>query len=179
MLTGLDAVEALPELLRLEEQMRTLLAAADANPKLPPPAVPMDWMLVPPKGKAQLSKRDVKMLDGRAVQRELLSVMPTLLRGQRFAPLMSGELEATYAKALKARAQEEDLRAIKTAADVKAKNVGDIKFDPIYNVPVGYLEKPAAVPFTPESRNMVRGLVEEFLKTVPPTQWKVNTPLAP
>lgn len=179
MLTGLDAVEALPELLRLEEQIRALIAAAEANPKLPPPAVPMDGVLVPPAGKTKLSKRDVKMLEARAVQRELLSVMLSLLRGQRFAPLMASEFETTYATALKARAQEEDLRAIKTPADAKAKDAGDIRFDPVYNVPIGYMTKLVAVPFTPESRNAVRGLVEEFLKTVPPAQWKVNTPPVP
>ena len=179
MLTGLDAVETLPELLRLEEQMRGLLAAAEADPKLPPPAVTLDGMLVPPKGKTQLAKRDVKMLQARAVQRELLSVMLQLLRAQRYAPLMASDLETAYATALKARAQEEDLRAIKTAADAKAKDAGYIKFDPVYNVPIGYIRKPVAVPFTPESRNAVRGMVEEFLKTVPPAQWKVNTPSAP
>lgn len=175
MLTGLDAVEALPELLRLEEQMRSLLAAAEANPKLPPPAVTLDGMLTT-GGKVKLSKRDVKMQQGRAVQRELLSVMLQLLRGQRYAPLMNSELEAAYATAVKKRAQDEDLRDIKTPADAKAKDAGYIKFDPVYNVPVGYLKHPAAVPFSPESRNLVRGMAEEFLQTVPPAQWKVNPP---
>jgi hypothetical protein len=176
MIVKLDAVETLPELLRLEEQLRSLLAAADADAKKPVPSVPMDGTLVPPQGDAKLSKRDEKMLEGRAVQRELLSVMLQLLRGQRYAPLLASDLEATYAAATKARAQKEDLATIKTPADAKAQQMEYIKFDPILGVPLGYMEKPITVPFTPESRNQVRGFVQDFLKNVPAKDWKVNPP---
>jgi hypothetical protein len=176
MIVQLDAVEALPELLRLEEQMRSLLAAADADPKKAVPSVPMDGTLVPPQGDAKLSKRDEKMLEGRAVQRELLSLMLQLLRRQRYAPLLESNLEATYAAAIKARAQKEDLASIKTPADAKAQQMEYIKFDPILGVPLGYFEKPITVPFTPESRNQVRGFVTDFLKNVPAKDWKINPP---
>jgi hypothetical protein len=176
MIVQLDAVEALPELLRLEEQMRSLLAAADADAKKPVPSVPMDGTLVPPQGDAKLSKRDEQMLQGRAVQRELLSVMLQLLRRQRYAPLLASNLEATYAAAVKARAQREDLATIKTPADAKAQQMEYIKFDLILGVPLGYMEKPITVPFTPESRNQVRGFVADFIKDVPSKDWKVNPP---
>jgi len=171
MIIGLDAVEALPELLHLEEQLRSLIAAADENRKAPLPYAQPDGAFRP---KSTLSKRDNALFAARVTQRELFSVMMQLLRRQQFAPLLESNYERAYAKALKERASEEDLRDIKTPADAKAKGEEWLTFDPIYKVPVGYFHEDPTFPFSREVREELRGLVQQFLDTVPRGQWKVT-----
>ncbi len=168
MIVGLDAVETLPELLRLEEQLRSLIAKASENKKVTPPVVYMDGYVTMPRGKDVLSTRDQALSKGRVVQRELLSVMLQLLRGQKFAPLIESDIEKTYGIALKALvAEDEDLKDIKTPEDAKAKGKEWLKFDPIHNVPQTYFREQPSLPFSAETRNLVRGLVEQYLKTAP------------
>lgn len=171
MLLGLDAVEALPELLRLEEQLRSLLAAASADKNVAPPEVYLDGYLTMPQGKNALSKRDQVMSRGRVVQRELLSVMLQLLRGQKFAPLLESDIEKTYIAALKASAAEDEvLKDVTTPEQAKAKDREWVQFDPIQPIPITWIRNHPSLPFNTESRNKVRGLVEQFLKTVPRDQ---------
>jgi|GEM_PF-1269144 len=171
MIVGLDTVEALPQLLRLEEQLRSLIAAADADRKAPLPYATPDGAL---NIKTKLSKRDQSLVAARVTQRELLSVMMQLLRRQQFGPLLTSSYEQAYAKALKERASEEDLRDIKTPADAKAKGEEWLTFDPIYKVPVGYFHEDPTFPFSREIREEMRGLVQQFIDTVPRAQWKVT-----
>ena len=171
MIVGLDAVETLPQLLRLEEQLRSLIAAADADRKAPLPYATPDGAL---NIKTKLSKRDQSLVAARVTQRELLSVMMQLLRRQQFAPLLESNYEKAYAKVLKERASEEDLRDIKTPADAKAKGEDYLTFDPIYKVPVGYFHEDPTFPFSREIREEMRGLVQQFIDTVPRAQWKVT-----
>jgi hypothetical protein len=167
-------VETLPALLKIEEQLRSLLAQADKDAKSAVPAVNLDGYITFPGGKATLSKRDQAMSRGRVVQRELLSVMLQLLRGQKFKPLVESEMEKKYATALIARSKEDDLKDIKTPADAKAKGDDWLQFDPIHNVPIAFIENHPKLSFTPEVRNQVRNWAEEFLKTVPKEQWTVS-----
>lgn len=178
-IVGLDAVETLPELLRLEEQMRSLLAAADADPNIDPPQVLVDGFLTPPQGDKKLKPRDEEFLKGRVYQRELLSVILQLLRRQHYQPLLDSDFEKTYVKAIKERAKQEDLRDIKTPADAKAKGDDWVKFDPITKVPLGYMEKQPEVPFSREVREKIRAWAKAFTKDVPPEDWKVNDELPP
>jgi len=178
-IVGLDAVETLPELLRLEEQMRSLLAAADADPNVAPPQVLVDGFLTPPQGDKKLKPRDEEFLKGRVFQRELLSVMLQLLRRQHYQPLLDSDFEKTYVKAIKERAKQEDLRDIKTPADAKAKGDDWVKFDLITKIPLGYMEKQPEVPFSREVREQIRGWAKAFTKDVPPEDWKVNDALPP
>ncbi len=172
MILGLDAVEVLPDLLRIEEQLRSLLEKADQDKKNEVPKVELDGMLTMPMDNKALSKRDQAMSRARVVQRELLSVMLQLLRNQRYQPLLDSEMEKSYAKAIKARAQEEDLKDIKTPEDAKAKGDEYLQFDVIYGVPLAYLDKPPKVPFSGDVRNTIRGYVTDFTKSVPKEQWK-------
>lgn len=174
MIIGLNAVEVLPDLLRIEEQLRSLLEKADENKKVEVPKVDFDGMLTPLPPEKALSKRDQAMNRGRIVQRELLSVMAQLLRSQKFQPILDSDLEKEYAKAIKARAQEEDLKDIKTPADAKAKGDDSVEFDPVYGIPVGFLNHPLNIPFSADVRNAIRGYAEQFIKTVPKEQWKVS-----
>jgi len=173
-IVGLDAVETLPELLKLEEQLRSLLAAADANPKNPPPPLRLEVEPTVPEGKAAPSKRDQQMETGRIVQRELLSVMLQLLRRQHYQPVLDSSFEKQYAKAIKERAKREDLRPFKTPEQAKAQDAAWVHFDPIYHVPLAEMTPPPSVPFSGAVRDQIRGFAEKFLKEVPPDQWKVN-----
>ena len=155
---GLDAVETLPALLHLEEQIAGQLPKDAAAP-----------------AGGSLSPRDLQLWSAKVAQRDVLSVMLQLLRGQRFQPLLDSSFEKTYAEAIKAAASHKDFRDLKTPADAKARNMNWVRFDPIYRLPVGNLGKPLEVPFTPEVRAEVRGFAEQFLKTVPPEKWLMNT----
>jgi hypothetical protein len=172
MILGLDAVEVLPDLLRLEEQLRSLLEKADQDKKNAVPPVELDGYVTMPSGSKTLTKRDQAMSRARVVQRELLSVMLQLLRNQKYQPLLDSEMEKTYAKAIKQRAQEDDLKDIKTPEDAKAKGDDWVQFDVIYGVPLAYLGKQLAVPFSADLRNTIRGYATDFTKSVPPEQWK-------
>jgi hypothetical protein len=156
-IVGLDAVEALPVLLRVDEAFTARLA------KMPP---------LPAEG--NFTKESLETWRVTIAEREVLSVVLQLLRGQKFQPLLDSGFEKIYATAIKERASQEDLREIKTPADAAAKNMKWLKFDPIYEVPLGYLSKKTEIEVTPEVRARVRGLAEQFVKTVPPEKWLVN-----
>ncbi len=169
---GLDAVETLPELLRIEEQLRGLLAASEANAAVSPPPVAVDGYFPAPRGKDALSKRDAQLHEGRVIQRELLSVMLQLLRRQGFQPVLDSPFEKTYAAALKKRAREEDLRDFKTPADALAAGKTWMRFDTILHLPIGHIRPPLSVPFSAEVRNSVRGFATDFIAAVPREKWK-------
>lgn len=175
MIIGLDAVETLPELLRLEAQLDTLIVAAENNAKAPLPQAEPDGCVVAPFGKLQLSKREEKIYRSQVTQRELLSVMMQLLRRQQFKPLIESSYEQRYGALLKARAAKEDLRDIKTPEEAKnSKSYPGLAFDPIHQVPVGYLDEEATTAFSRAARKEIRGLVTKFLETVARDQWQVT-----
>ena len=174
MVLNLDVVDVLPDLLRIEEQLRSLLEKADESRKVAVPAVDLDGFVNLPEDEKVLSKRDKAMTHGRVVQRELLSMMLQLLRSQKYPPLLESEFEKKYATAIKARAQEEDLKDIKTPADAKAKQEEYLEFDPVYGVPLSYMREYPTVAFSGDVRNQIRGFAETFTKTVPKEQWKLS-----
>ena len=174
MIIGLDTVEALPELLRLEEQLCVLIATAETNRKAEPPEALPDGIIPEFYGAKVPSERVQKIYQNRVTQRELLSVMMQLLRRQQFAPMLASSFEKKYETALKARAAEEDLRDIKTPEDAKAQGQPELAFDPIYHVPIGYFRDDPTVPYSTAVRKEIRGLVTQFLETVPRDQWKVT-----
>lgn len=168
MILGLEAVETLPELLRLEEQLRGVLAKADLDKKAPAPNVYMDGYITMPSGDKALSKRDQALSKGRVVQREMLSVMLQLLRAKKFQPLIDSDIEKTYGKALREQLEEDaELKDVKSPEDAKAKGLEDVEFDPIQKVPKVWIREHPKMPFNAELRNAIRGLVEQYIKTMP------------
>jgi hypothetical protein len=160
-LVGIDAIETLPVLLRLEERLAAEVAKGSAQHR--------DWF------HGSLSAEDSHYWNVLVAQREVLSVMLQLLRGQRYQPLLDSEFEKVYAAKIKDPASQEGMRDFKTPADAKAKNATWLRFDPIYHIPVSKSAPPPEMPFTPEVRAQVRGLAEQFLQTVPPEKWLVNS----
>ena len=157
---GLDAVETLPVLLRLEDQID-----GELSREAPTAAAST--------ATGALSPRGVSVWNARVGQRDVLSVMLQLLRGQRFPPLLASSFEKIYADALKAEANTKGPH-VKTPAEAKALKM-NVRFDPIYHLPSNTHHQKLEVPFTPEVRAEVRGFAEQFLKTVPPEKWLVNT----
>lgn len=174
MLKSLNAVEVLPELLKLEEQYHKLVMAAQADKDFKLPKLELYGCINLQPMKDTPSEQDRKIMLFQLRQRELLSLMMQLLRGQRYQPLLDTDLEKTYEAALRARARESDLKDIKTPADAEAKNKGWVHFDPIYNIPAGYMHDYPSIDYSEKLRNQVRGLVEQFTKTVPRDQWKLD-----
>jgi hypothetical protein len=174
MIVALDAVETLPELLRIETQYHNLIVAAQAEPKFKLPVLQLDGCFTEPASKHSLTKRDKEILPFQLMQRQILSIISRLLRRQQFQPLLETGFEKTYATAIKARAQQQDLRSVKTLEDAKAQEKTWVRFDPVYNIPLGYIEDYPAVEFNAKLREQIRGIAEEFVKTVPRDQWKVN-----
>lgn len=152
---GLDAVETLPALLRLEEQIDGQLAKEATT-----------------AATGSLNPRQISAWRAKAAQRDVLSLMLQLLRGQRYQPLLDSAFEKIYADALKAEAKTKGPK-VKTPAEAKALKM-NVRFDPIYHLPSNTHHQKLEVPFTPEVRATVRGLAGEFLKTVPPEKWVVN-----
>ena len=153
---GLDAVETLPALLRLEEQIDGELAKEK-----------------PTAATGSFNPREMSTWNAKVAQRDVLSLMLQLLRGQRYQPLLDSSFEKIYGDALKAEANTKGPK-VKTPAEAKALKM-NVRFDPIYNLPSNTHHQKLEVPFTPEVRATVRGLAGEFLKTVPPEKWVVNT----
>ena len=127
-----QAVETLPELLRIEGQLNTMLTKAEADPNAPLPTIQKEGVLL---FKKHLSKREEEIAYGWAVQREVLSTMLQLLRAAEFKPLLDSGFEKIYFATLKARAEKEDLRGIKSPEEAKAKHVG---WDAIHQLPYLY-----------------------------------------
>ena len=159
-LVGLDAIETLPVLLRVEEGFAAEIAKGNAQPRV--------WF------KGPISREDVHYWNVLVAQREVLSVILQLLRGQRYQPVLDSEFEKLYAAKIKESADQEGMRQYKTPADAKAKGASWLRFDLIYNIPVSRFSPVPEMAFTPEVRAQVRGLAEQFLKTVPPEKWIVN-----
>ena len=95
---ALNAVETLPELLRLEDQLHGLLMAAEKDDKAPLPPLDLSGAASFEKPGDQLKKRpnkwwespeyqrDKAIFTSRVVQREILGMITVLLRNEEFAP---------------------------------------------------------------------------------------------
>lgn len=164
---GLKASEDLPQLLRYENRVHDLIKRAQSEPKLEIfPAQDLEFFFFEETKPIAKPKALVTLL---ITQRELLSLMLELMRDKKFQPMLDSDIEKIYATAIKARAEKEDLRDIKTPADAVKHDKKWLSFDPIYNIPIGPLEKRPELPYTEQSREEIRGLVEKFLKSPPQT----------
>jgi hypothetical protein len=160
-IVGLEAIETLPALLQLEEELTAEIAKSSAQPRV--------WTKA-------LSPEDIQYWRVLVAQREVLAVILQLLRGQRYQPLLDSQFEQLYAADIKKSAGQEGLRQYKTPEDTKAKNASWVRFDPIYSIPVSKFNRASEMAFTPEVRAQVRGLATQFLKDVPPEKWLVQPP---
>lgn len=170
-IVGMDAVETLPELLRLEKEYCDGIAKFKADPKLEVASLAGDFFRIEDgKENSKRSRHDEQVVQFALNQRELLSVILQLLRDQRYQPLLDSEFEKAYGVAVKANAKRRGW----TSTNKKGE---EYKFDldPIEHVPIFYmgLSEPT-IPYTTKRRLQARSLAERFLKTVPPEKWIVS-----
>jgi hypothetical protein len=102
---ALNAVETLPELLRLEADLdfRLKTAEQDGGASLPVLDAAGPVFMTGVDSASQTFSRRERTFVSRIFQRELLSVMAALLRQERFQSLLDSELERSYLKYLKRR----------------------------------------------------------------------------
>ena len=164
----LNAVETLPELMRLEGDLsfRLKTAGKDGGASLPVLDVAGPAFMAATDRASQSFSRRERTFVSRIFQRELLSVMAALLRQERFQPLLDSELERSYLEYLKKEAQSEMLKGIKKPEDVPPQAKGWVTFDPIHGLPV-IKQWPQFTTFTPELRLKIREWVNAFLKPPP------------
>jgi hypothetical protein len=160
----LDAVETLPELLRLEADLDARLNTADKYGGRSLPELEVGGpAFMAGVDHAKTSSRQQQMFVSRIYQRELLSVMAALLRDERFQPLLDSALERGYFELLKKQAQSEELKHIKKPEDVPPMQKGWITFDSIHQLPVAW-HWPQFTTYTPELRSQIRNWVVDYLK---------------
>jgi hypothetical protein len=176
----LDAVELLPHLLRLEEQLQKLNAAAMNDDKAPIPAIDPggatiwegageeyekveDWDKMPPK-----LKRKQQLFDSMVFDREMLGVMVELLHRKGYASLSTSTLGRIRTLILQRRELDEDLQEVRCEADIPEDRKEAMAFDK--NAGVAYWRwNIVRVPYTEDLRKETRDLVQGYLdKKEPP-----------
>ena len=178
----LQAVECLPELLRLEEQLATLLTAADKAAAAPLTAFNLDSPIMweQPKVQAAAGKDKAKNLaererkqqifTSRIFQREILGLIGGLLRKEGYGPLYSSSVEKVYVEGLKKNAAKGELKELKAAEDIPWESRHWIVWDAGLNIPVYAHGSVVRMPYTAEARAELRKLAQDFLASVPAEQ---------
>jgi hypothetical protein len=157
----LNAVEALPHLLRVEAELSTMLEMNAADPSLILPEKYVDAGFIDEadlkeriedtdREKETFQQRFIREAKHRAksnrqhcivAQRDLLATILCLLRQEKYSPLLSSDVEKSY-------------RAW-------------IIIDPIINAPTAYAHPQAKIPYTPVLRATIRGWANSWLETTP------------
>jgi len=165
----LNAVEALPGLLRLEADLNQGLAAATSDPASVPDldldSPVMETISYKDDLKDAQSPRHRREFAARIYQREILSVLAALLRHQHYQPLLDSDLEASYFEYLKKGAGDPQFSGIHSEGDVPADQRAWIGFDLIYKLP--FHKDPSHsgfVPFTPKLRLEIRQWAADYLQ---------------
>jgi hypothetical protein len=180
-----DGVEALPQLLALEEKFHALLAAAEKDPKAPLPQTDGDGAGVFPADPAQEVKeaeipeeeekitperqaemdRHYELFSAQSVHRDILAVCVRLMRKAGFEPMMKSDLEKTYGKLLKAKwGSDEELSKYKSAADIPQEQRSSVKFDPIHKV--AYMTwDTVEIPYSLATRAEILTLTKSFIES--------------
>ncbi|QIF04289.1 hypothetical protein [Roseimicrobium sp. ORNL1] len=180
MVLDLDAVELLPHLLRLEEQLQQLNVAASRDDKAPIPVIDAgggttwegsgedfkdveDWSKMPPK-----LKRKQQLFDSMVFDREMLGVMVELLHRKGYASLSGSTLGRVRTLILQHRKLDEDLQKVRSVADIPEDQKQSMAFDKDAGVPY-WRWRIVRVPYTEDLRNETRSLVQAYLdkKEVP------------
>jgi hypothetical protein len=166
---SLQGVECLPELLRIEEQLHALLAAAEKDASAPLPLLELDstvsWEDRTVGG--QPVERRMQIYACRIYQRELLGLIGHLLRKERFAPLGGTAVEKAYVEGLKKLAATQ-LKEYKSEDDIPWETRHWVIWDKALNIPVYANGRTIPVPYTEAVREQLRKVASDYLSTVPP-----------
>ncbi|WP_395747356.1 hypothetical protein [Prosthecobacter sp.] len=168
----LNAVECLPGLLRLEQQLHDLVAAAEKDAKVAVPLLRLDS----PFGWSPV-ERERALQSCRIYQREMLGLMHTLLMQEGYPPMRDSALEKSMREAGRAAFRREHAAEVAKftsyeqipsylRSDVvwdEVKRKAEISEDASYAV---------GVPYSEAVRDEVLKLTQRFLQEVPPEKRK-------
>lgn len=164
----LKAVEALPELLVVEEKLVKGIAETRADPKAKPP-VTTGWFVANENGNHDekepdaVRERKFRLFQARVAQRDVVITMARLLRGEKYGPYLATAIEKAYVKGLKAEAKAEGYENYKPGDALPAgKEYLELEIDAVSGVPK---EKyfSVAIPYTRESRDEVRAVAGKWI----------------
>jgi hypothetical protein len=167
----LHATEALPELLAVEDKLVKSIAVAKDDAKAPPPVV-SGWfvgMLDSSDETEDAARRDRKidLFQARVAQRDLVMLMALLMREKSFEPYLKTQIEADYAKGLKALAKKNGLYKFKPGEPLpKELEYMEVSLDPVTKVPMS-AHSPVSISYTRESRDEVRAAAAKWIEAHP------------
>lgn len=165
---NLDAVEALPELLVVEQKLVDGIAKAKENIKVAPPLVNgwyvaqenLEYKEDEPEAKRE---RRFNLFQSRIAQRDVVMVMAVLMREKKFEPYLKTSLEAEYAKGLKKQAKEFNFPEVTDPSKAPEEIEGwKVEYDPIAKV-LKREYSPVLIPYTRESRDQIRAAASKWI----------------
>lgn len=167
----LHGIEALPELLVVEQKLVDGIAKAKDDAKAAPPEV-CGWQVAEESDvydeKEPEAKRDrrVNLFQARVAQRDLVVMIAKLLREKAYKPYLETKLEAAYVKGLKAEAKERGYDKIKSSEPPREIQGVEVSVDPITKIirPDYFSVK---LPYTRESRDEIRAVAAKWIAEHP------------
>ncbi|MGC4013564.1 MAG: hypothetical protein QM755_03445 [Luteolibacter sp.] len=171
LIEDLDAIEALPELLVIEGKLVDGIAKAKDDASAPVPVV-SGWSVGSQGPEKEIPEglkldRRINLFQARVAQRDLVILMAELMRNRAYAPYLSSQLEAAYAKGIKARVAKDGLSSYKPGEPLPKKLEGmEVVMDPILNVPK-LSHQTVSMPYTRESRDEVLAAAEKWIAEHP------------
>lgn len=171
LLQQLHGIEALPELLVVEQKLVDGIAKAKDDAKAKPPEV-AGWQVGEEREdydeNEPEAKRDrrVKLFQARVAQRDAVMLMALLLRDKSYKPYLATTLETAYVKGLKAEAKERGYDKIEGTEPPKEIEGVDVVVDPVTKIirPDYFSVK---VPYTRESRDEIRAVAGQWIAEHP------------
>lgn len=193
---SLNAVEALPELLRLEADLHELIVHAEKDPAFTPPQLKVDtWIFIPKDGKVdpkdpedmKKSDRTRALVSCRLLQRKVLGAIWSVLIAEFYPSARGSNVEQAFwaagTKATRTRLEnartEDDLKwwikdpeALAEAWNPKKKKV--VITDAVVEDVSAKIGARASIPYTEAARDEMRAVTEEYLRNVPPAKRKAG-----
>jgi hypothetical protein len=172
LLQQLHGIEALPELLVVEQKLVEGIAKAKDDLKAMPPEV-AGWSVGEMRENYDENEPEAKrdrrtgLFQARVAQRDLVMLMATLMRELSYTPYLETTLEAAYVKGLKAEAKKRGYDKIKVGAEPLTEIKGmDVAVDPVTKIirPAYFSVK---LPYTRESRDEIRAAAAKWIAEHP------------
>lgn len=167
----LHGIEALPELLVVEQKLVDGIAKAKDDAKVAPPEA-TGWQVaeesVDYDENEPEAKRDrrVKLFQARVAQRDLVMLMAKLMREKAYKPYLATTIEAAYVKGLKAEAKEKGYDKLKTSELPEEIEGVPVEIDPITKI-ISTSYFTVKLPYTRESRDEIRAAAEKWIAFFP------------
>jgi hypothetical protein len=167
----LKAIEALPELLALEDKLVVEIGKAKDDVKIVPPHV-AGWSVgdegtmneeVP---EAKRERRHA-LFQARIAQRDLVVMIAWLMREKNYQPYLKTSFESAFAKGLKVKAKEFRLPTLKPGQPAPQDVEGlEVVMDPVTRI-LYPSNCPVMIPYSRESRDEIRAAAAKWIQENP------------